>query len=324
MTFRVINTQAYLTDEARAHLTENVCEVIDCIVPNNTVLDSSSDDEYSQAVMGADATVAGGEFYTDKFLDAIETLKIIGRTGAGTDHVDLDGAAKNGIWVTNTPQATSGAVSDLTVCLMLSLLRNVPPMAQDMKEGKWNQFQGKELCAQTVGIVGTGSIGRETIKKVRGFGSKVIAYDITPDKEFAKQWQVEYVNLEELVTQADIVSLHCPLNERTKDLIDERLLRGMKKTAYLVNTSRSGVVNKVALEKILKEDVIAGAALDVHDPAPCESNDPLVVLDNVIATPWCAYKTDESIAAMSITAAKDIVTVLNGGKPKFPVNQPKL
>ena len=324
MSFRVINTQAYLTEEARSYLVEHDCEVIDCFIPNNFVLDSFSDDEYTRAVMGSDATLAGGEFYTDKILNDVKRLKIIGRTGAGIDHVDIDLAAKNGIWVTNTPQATSGAVSDMTACLMLCLLRNVPSMANDMKNSKWNQFRGRELASQTVGIIGTGSIGRETIIKIRGFGAKVIANDIIPDSEFAAQWQVEYVELDDLMAQADIVSLHCPLTESTKNLIDERRLRLMKKDAYLVNTSRSGVVDKKALEKILRENIIAGAALDVHDPAPCEPDDVLVMLDNVIATPWTAYNTVESVAAMCITAASDIVAVLSGSVPKYPVNNPKL
>lgn len=322
MAFRVINTQTFFTEEARAHLVENGCEVVDCFIPVNYMLDSSSQDEYSRAVMGADGIVAGGEHYTDKILDDIEKLKIIGRCGAGIDHVDIAGATKNGIWVTNTPGATNGAVSDLAICLMMCLLRDVPRMAQDMKEGKWKQFQGRELGAVTVGIIGTGAIGRETVKKVRGFGSEVIAYDVIEDKEFAEQWQVQYVELEELMGRADIVSLHCPFNEHTANLLDERLLRSMKKTAFLVNTSRPGVIDKIALEKVLKEKVIAGAGLDVHDPVPCGPNDSLVMLDNVIATPWAAYFSDQSAAKMSLGAAEDVVRVLNGERPRFPVNQP--
>ena len=324
MAFRVINTQPYLTEEARAYMTEHDCEVVDRFAPNCFLLDSSSDDEYSRAVMDADATIAGGEFYTDKILNAVPSLRIIARTGAGIDHVDVDLAARNGIWVTNTPQATSGAVSDMTLCLILCSLRNVPSMTSDMKDGKWNQFRGRELVSQTVGIIGTGSIGRATIIKLRGFGAKVIAYDIAPDEKFAAQWQVEYLELDEVLARADIVSLHVPLIESTTNLINEPRLRLMKKTAYLVNTARSGVVDKQALARILQENVIAGAVLDVHDPAPCKPDDPLVVLDNVIATPWIAYNTIEAVAAMCLTAAHDIVAVSLGTAPKYPVNRPKL
>ena len=193
-------------------------------------------------------------------------------------------------------------------------------MAQDMKNGNWRQFRGKELASLTLGIVGAGSIGKEVIKRARGFGARVLASDIIPDHTFAEKWDVQYVPLDELMAQSDIVSIHVFLDEKNKGLIDDRRLKLMKKCSYLINTSRAAVVEREGLLKVLEAKEIAGAAIDVHDPAPCLPDDPLVRLDNVIATPWTAYNTKEAIMRMCHTATHDVVTVLRGEVPKFPVN----
>jgi len=317
MSFEVINTQAYLTDEAKDYLEKNDCRI------RFQPLDALDDEQFCRGIRAVDAVIAGGEWWTDKRLGSADKLKIVARTGAGVDHVDLQAAARHGIWVTNTPGATSRAVADFTLGLILSLLRNIPAMAADMKNGKWEQFCGKELGSLTLGVVGTGSIGKEVIVRARGFGAKILAYDIAPGGQFAAHWQVRYVSLDELMARSDIVSIHCALTEQTEGLINAENLELMKKEAYLVNTSRAGVVDKDALMAALQAKKIAGAAIDVHDPAPCAPDDPLVALDNVIATPWTAYKTEESIARMCITAVADLVTVLRGGRPRFPVNEPR-
>jgi D-3-phosphoglycerate dehydrogenase len=322
MAHRVINTQAYLTDEARKILIDSGCEIIDKYIPAKFTLDVNCGDEYSEAIMGADAVVAGGELYSSEYLDLLKNMKILARTGVGVDGIDLDTAARKGIWVTNTPMATAGAVSDFSVCLILSLLRNVPGMAAEMRAGAWNQFVGRELTGCTVGVVGTGAIGRATIKKLSGFDTRVIAFDIAPDAAFASACNFEYVELDALLAESDIVTLHVPHNPATDKLMDARRLGLMKPTASLVNTSRPGVIDKDALIAALQGAAIAGAAIDVHYPAPCEPNDPLVALDNVIATPWSAFGTAESVGAMCSGAASEIATVLGGGTPEFPVNQP--
>ena len=315
MPFKVINTQHYLTNDARSCLEKNDCEIID------DPLSGITEDDFCRTIHGIDAVIAGSERYTQNVLRAADKLKIIARTGAGYDQIDLRAATKNAVWVTTTPGAGSHAVSDFTLGLILCLLRNIPAMAQEMKNGEWNQFAGRELSSTTLGVIGAGAIGQEVIKKARGFGANVIAFDVYHDHAFAEKWQIQYVPLDELMVQSDIVTLHTALTEHTQGLIDERRLRLMKKNAYLVNTSRPDVVDKDALIKILKKGQIAGAAIDVHDPAPCAPGDSLVQLDNVIATPWTAYKTEEAIDRMCNTAVNDIVTVLRGGAPRFPVNE---
>ena len=315
MPFNVINTQHYLTNDARTFLEKNDCEILDDSLSNLT------EDEFCREIRGIHAVIAGSEQYTDKVFRAADKLKIVARTGAGYDQVDLGAATKNAVWVTTTPGAGMHAVSDFTLGLILCLLRNIPAMVQEMKNGEWKQFAGRELADMTLGVIGVGVIGQEVIKKARGFGASVLAYDIYHDHTFAENWQIRYVSLDELMAQSDIVSLHTALNEHTQGLIDERRLKMMKKDAYLVNTSRPGVVVKDALINILKAKEIAGAAIDVHDPAPCAPDDSLVQLDNVIATPWTAYKTEEAIDRMCNTAVRDIVTVLRGETPHFPVNE---
>ena len=280
-----------------------------------------TEDEFCREIRGVDAVIAGGERYTEKVFQAADKLKIVARTGAGYDKVDTVAAAKHSIWVTTTPGATSNAVADFTLGLILCVLRNIPAMVQEMKGGEWNQFRGRELASLTLGVVGAGSIGREVIKRARGFGARILAYDVQPDSAFAEKWQVQYVSLDELMAQSDVVSLHTPLNAQTRGLIDERRLKSMKREAYLVNTSRPEVVDKKALAKALGAKEIAGAAIDVHEPRPTTPDDPLVRLANVIATPWTAYNTEACIAKMCINAAKDAVRVLHGGTPRFPVNK---
>jgi D-3-phosphoglycerate dehydrogenase / 2-oxoglutarate reductase len=313
MAFAVTSTVGYLTPEARTLLEQNDCQVTE------RELEHVSEAELCRAMRGIDVVIAGGDYYTAKVLEAADRLKIIARVGAGYDRVDVQAASRCRIWVT-TPGANSDAVADLTLGLMLCLLRNIPAMAHDMTTGRWNQFTGRELGSMAVGIVGTGSIGQAVIRRLSGFGCRLVAYDVLPDHDFARCWNVNYVALDDLVAQSDIISLNVALNDTTKHLIDGRRLTLMKKRAYLINTSRPGVVDKQALVRALQARGIAGAAIDVHDPAPCAPDDPLVWLDNVVATPWVAYKTEEAIARMCISAAQEVVTVLQGGRPIHPVN----
>ncbi|MBM4028918.1 MAG: hydroxyacid dehydrogenase [Planctomycetes bacterium] len=312
----VINTAAYLTADARRFLQENDCQVVDL------TLEGLPESEFGARVRGVQAVIAGGEWWTERIFATTQTLEIVARTGAGVDRVDLAAAARHGVWVTNTPGATNQAVADFTLGLILCLLRDIPTVAQDLKAGRWNQFRGRELGSLTLGVVGTGQIGREVIKRSAAFGASILAHDIRVDQEFGQAYNVQWVSLDELMARSDIVTLHVPLGEQTRGIIDGRRLGLMKKTSYLVNTSRSAVVDKQALIQALEARILAGAAIDVHDPAPCPPDDPLVRLDNVLATPWTAYKTDEAIARMCSMAVEDVVAVLSGRPPRFPVNQP--
>jgi phosphoglycerate dehydrogenase-like enzyme len=315
MRFRIHSTWPSLSEEAQSYLTRNGGDV------SYRRWLGLPEDEICREIKGLDAIIAGGEWYTRRVLDAADKLKIVARVGIGFDHIDLVAATERGIWVTNTPGANSPAVADLTIGVILCLLRNIHGMAQDMKLGRWQRFCGRELGKVTLGIIGAGSIGRQVIKRARGFGTRVLANDIAPDYDFAAEWQFEYVPLDELMADSDVISLHVPLDESTRGFIDARMLRLMKRTAYLINTSRAPVVDRAALLEVLQAKEIGGAALDVHDPAPCAPDDPLVALENVLATPWSAFNTEASTTRMSIAAAREVVAVLQGHPPTHPVNE---
>ncbi|MAE67423.1 MAG: hypothetical protein CMJ18_24445 [Phycisphaeraceae bacterium] len=314
MAHRVLNTQEYLTNEARDYLLAHDCEII-----FNDLL-NAPEDETCAALADIDATIAGGEFYTPRVFEAATRLKCISRTGAGYDRVDLDAATKHGVRVTNTPGATSPAVAEFALGLILSVLRCIPPMVMDLKQGRWNPVRGTELAASTLGVVGAGSIGKYVIRLARGFGARVIACDPYEDAEFAGKWQVTYMPLDDLLSEADVVTLHTLLSDETRGLIDERRLRLMKKTAYLVNTSRGPVVKTDDLVSVLKDRAIAGCATDVYDTFPVDPAEPLIHLDNVIPTPSTAYNTQDAVNRMCHAAVRDLVAVVTGGTPKHPVN----
>ena len=314
MSFKVLNTTYYFSDAATQFLNENDCEISS--VPSKPL----SEDEVCDLVRDLDAIVSAGENWTEKTFQAAEKIKIIARTGAGTDTIDKDAATRHGVWVTNTPDATSDAVADYTIGMMLALLRNLPGRIQDVRNGTWELQPGRELGSMPLGIIGLGSIGKGVVRRAAAFGSKSIACDISQDPEFARQYGVEYVPLDELMSRSDIVSIHVNLSDKTEGMVSRGMLDLMKKTAYLVNTSRSQTVDKEALVEKLSSGGIAGAGLDVHDPAPCPPDDPLVILDNVIPTPWIAYQTQEALDKMLDMAVRDVVAVLQGGKPSHPVN----
>jgi len=311
----VVNTAEYLISEARDRLEESGYQVVDRNFENMT------ETEFCTAIKDVHAIVASGERYTNAVFEAANVLDIVARTGAGVDQVDLEAASHHGVWVTNTPGATTPAVADFALGLILCLLRDLPAMNQDMKRGIYERHTGQQLNRMTVGVVGAGLIGKDLIKRVSACGAKVLAYDVYQDDAFAAQWHVSYVDLDQLMAESDVVTLHCALTDQTHGLIDERRLGLMKSSAYLVNTSRGPVVDRSALFEILHERRIAGAAIDAHDQVPTDPDDPLIQLDNVIATPHTAYRTQDAINDMCNAAVADIIRVLSGESPRFPVNQ---
>lgn len=318
MSFNVINTQKHLTEEAIGIMESAGCQLryVDLV--------SLDEENVCRAIGGIDGVIAGSERYSSRVFDAADRLKVISRTGVGIDQIDLSAASRHGVYVTNTPGATSSAVAEFTIGAILCLLRGMPEMAQAMKAGHWHPVRGRQLGSLVLGVIGAGSIGRHVVMLARGFGTRVVAYDIRPDHQFAQQWDVQYLPLDELMRQSDIVSVHCGLDESTRGLIGTRELDLMKPSAYLVNTARPFIVDYNALVRKLEAKEIAGAAIDVHDPAPCGPDDRLVALDNVLPTAWSAYNTREAIADMSRRAAQDLVTVLQGRVPRNPANTPNM
>ncbi|MEM3922348.1 MAG: phosphoglycerate dehydrogenase [Nitrososphaerota archaeon] len=269
-----------------------------------------------------DAVVAGVDEYTAKVIDSAENLKILARYGVGTDNVDLEAATRNGIIVTYTPGANTNAVAEHTFALILALMRDIPKLNEAGKQGLWAKGRGlgRELNGKTLGIIGLGRIGRIVAKIAKGFDMNVIAYSPHVPREEAEKIGIKLVSLEELLSTADIVSIHTSMAPGKYHMIGERELKMMKKTAYLVNTARGELVDEAALVRALKEGWIAGAALDVleHEPPPPDSE--LLKLDNVIITPHAGAHTWEAVKNMGDMVTEDVIAVLSGKKPKYIAN----
>ena len=315
MKFEVINTQMNLIAEAKTALEEDGCRtrIVD--------LEALSEDEMCREISGVEGVIAGGENYTQKVFEAADRLKIISRAGVGVDHIDLQAATNHGVWVANTPGATNKAVGEFTIGLILGLIRKIPIMIRNMKANIFDRLQGRELASLTLGVIGTGGIGKHVIRLARGFGSTILASDIREDVQFAQQFQVRYVSLDELLSQSDVVTIHCGLDENSRGMIGEEQLSRMKNTAYLVNTARGPIVDKQSLIRCLKAGKIAGAAIDPYEPFPCAPNDPLVQLDNVLPTSWSAFNTQEAVDAIGRTAVQNLLAVRRGERPLYSVNE---
>ena len=248
-------------------------------------------------------------------------LRVISRIGVGYDAIDVDEATRRGIVVCTTPGANHHSVADLAMGLILMCLRQINAAAEVVRAGNWAPPRvGVELRATTVGILGTGLIGREVVKRLSGFEPRVLAYDIVESPEMVQRFGVEYVSFDELLRQSDVLTLHAPLLPETRGLIDAAALAKMKPSAYVVNTARGPLIDEVAMANALHAGQIAGAALDVFDREPLPSSSPLRHAPNVILTPHMAGVTQQSRTAMAAMAVENVARVLRGEPPVSCVN----
>jgi len=266
-----------------------------------------------------DVLITGAEPIPREVLSASDRLKMVQKHGVGVDNIDLGAASDRGIVVANAPNTNSEAVAELTIGFMLSLLRKIVQAADSTRKGNWSRFIGRELGHQTVGVVGTGRIGREVIKRLAGFGCEVLAYDVYQDAAFAKESGFLYVPLDELLARADIITLHVPLLDATRGLIGRAELDRMKETALLINIARGELVDEVALAEHLKSDRIAGAGIDVFSTEPPQES-PLLAIQNVMATPHIGAYTLEAMKCMDETCAETVCQVFAGNCPPNVLN----
>jgi len=280
------------------------------------------EDDLLKIIGQYDAVVAGLDEYTARVMEEAKNLKIIGRYGVGLDNVDLKAATEHGIIVTYTPGANTNAVAEHTFALMLSLLKRIPQLNEAGKKGEWRRRGGLnwELQGKTLGIIGLGRIGRTVAKMAKAFDVNIIAYSPHVPREEAEKLGIKLVSLEELLSKADIVSLHTSLTPEKYHMIGEREFKLMKKTAIIVNTARGELIDEDALVKALKNGEIAGAALDVLEKEPPPPDSELLKLENVIITPHAAAHTWEAVRKMGDMVTEDIIAVLNGRKPKYIAN----
>lgn len=270
-------------------------------------------------IPGIDGYIAGLDAIDHSVIEAADCLKVIARYGIGVDAVDLEAARKKHIVVTNTPGANSVSVAELTVGLMLSLARDIPAAAKATSSGQWPRLAGITLDGKVIGLLGFGSIGKQVARRLQGFDSTVLAYDPNVTESQTAGSGVQLVSKQHLIQQADFLSLHCPLTEETRGIVNVHFLAQMKNGAYLVNTARGELVDDCALMDALQQGKLRGAALDVFAKEPPNVSNPLLALPQVIATPHMSAHTDGAMNAMGWGALRDCLAVLRGEEPAHRV-----
>ena len=256
-------------------------------------------------------------------IEAATRCQIIGRYGIGLDNIDVDTATQLGIAVTNVPTYCLEEVSDHTMALLLGLARKIPRLDQVVKNRGWDRNIGPQvfrLRGQRLGLIGFGKIAQLIVPKAKGFSLEIVAYTPRLTDEVATQHGVQRVDLDQLITTSDFISLNCPLTPETHHLINADRLQAMKPTAYLINTARGDIIDNDALYTALTEGWIAGAGLDVLPDEPPSPDFNLLGLDNAIITPHSAFWSEESIYDLQVTAAKEVTRVLSAEMPHSLMN----
>jgi D-3-phosphoglycerate dehydrogenase / 2-oxoglutarate reductase len=249
-------------------------------------------------------------------------LRVIARHGTGTDGIDLDAATGAGVVVTNTPGANAAAVAELAIGLMFALARRIPQGDRRVRGGEYGALPGIELAGRTVGLIGLGRAGREVARRAAALGCTVLAYDPAVSAEQARRVEARLAERDAVVAEADFLSLHVPVTDATRDLVDAGFLSRMKRGAFLVNTARGELVVEEDLDEALEAGKLAGAGLDTTRDEPPRPGNPLLARDEVILTPHSGADTDEARAAMGRAALDDLLAVLDGRAPRHRVVTP--
>lgn len=272
-------------------------------------------DELKNVIKDYDALIVrSGTEVTADIIERADKLKYIGRAGVGLDNVDLRAATQKGIVAMNTPGGNTTSTAEHTFSLILALARSIPQACASLKGGKWerSKFMGIELYGKVLGIIGLGRIGSTIAKMARSFGMKILAFDPFISAEVAGKMEIELVELEQLIRQADFITVHTPKSAETKSLISDKEFAMMKKGVRVVNCARGGIIDELALAKALKEGKIAGCALDVFEEEPPPADHPLLKFDNCIATPHLGASTSEAQVNVAIEIAETIKNALLG------------
>jgi len=288
------------------------------------VAETGSEDELVGLVPQADAILTCWEQTTTAVIKAAERCQVIGRCGIGLDNIDVETATALGIVVTNVPAYCIDEVSDHALALLLACARKISLFDREAKSGNWNRDLGppvRRIRGKTLGVIGFGKIGKAIVAKAKAFGLEVIVFSPSLSLQGAQSHGVQKVNLPELLTRCDFITIHAPLNSETHKLIGEEEFRQMKQTAYVVNTSRGAIIDTTALYRAVNQGWIAGAGLDVLAEEPPTHDEPLLKLDNIIITPHAAFASEESTYDLEVSAARSVANVLIGQMPESVVNR---
>lgn len=291
-----------------------------------TMRDDYSREELTEALRDADALIVrSGTRVTADLIAHADRLRIIGRAGAGVDNIDVRAATEKGVIVVNSPEGNTISAAEHTLALVLALMRHIPRACESFRRGEWKRakFTGSELYGKTVGVVGLGKIGREVAARLRAFKARVLGSDPFITMEHSHKLEIELVDLDTLLREVDLVTVHAPLTPQTRGLIGKVQLESMKKGARIVNCARGGIIDEDALYEALVSGHLAGAAVDVFNQEP-PTDRRLVELDQVVATPHLGASTEEAQVKVAVDVAEQVRDVLMGKPARAPVNIPSL
>lgn len=301
-----------LAEVGKKYLKDNDINIVE--------LASFSDDEILEKAKDVDGIILMTDPFNNAIVQHLPNLKIVARHGVGYDNVDYAFLATKGIWVTITPNANADTVAEVTIAEIFDMSKNITAIAEKMRLGDFNyknNHLGFDLAGKTLGVAGYGRIGKKVAQKADALGMKVIIYD-----PFVTQTTIgTLVSKDELLSDADIITLHMAVTDDTNNFIDSVALKSMKKSSYLVNLGRGALVDQEALINSLKNHDISGAALDVFDQEPLPLTNDLYTLDNVLLTPHIASNTVNAMNRMALDSAKEVVKVLSNENPTWPVNR---
>ncbi|HUL57941.1 MAG TPA: phosphoglycerate dehydrogenase [Anaeromyxobacteraceae bacterium] len=284
-------------------------------------------EELAEIVAGYDAlAVRSATKVTAKLLERASRLKVVGRAGVGVDNVDLEAATRRGVVVMNTPGGSSVTVAELALAMILALSRHVAAATASVRAGKWEKkrFQGRELAGKTLGVVGIGNIGSVLVERAAAMKMRVIAYDPFIGPDAAAKLGARLADLDTVWRESDVVSVHVPLTDQTRHLVNAQTLARMKKGALLVNCARGGIVDERALAEALASGHLGGAALDVFEKEPPPADHPLFAQENFVCTPHIGASTEEAQSAVAVAVAEQLALFLTRGEVRNAVNVPSL
>ena len=290
-------------------------EPIDFIRSNNCKIDINKygrklkKEEYLNIISKYDGVLAGTELYDKDIINKATKLKTISRLGVGMDNIDMKYAKQKSIDVCSTTTSPALAVSELTLGLIIDLLRKITLQRKKLCDGIWSKEMGKLLSRKTLGIVGMGAVGKSLLQLVKGFNLSILAYDIVCDNDYAKANNFEYVSLDKLLKNSDVISIHLSLSNETSNLIDMKKIKIIKPDSILINTSRGEICDEESLIWALENNKLSGIGLDVFKDEPY--NGPLIKYENAILTPHVGSYAREIRTQMEIEAAKNLIKGLN-------------
>ncbi len=273
------------------------------------------EDNVISVLADSEASIAGSEPYSRKVIQALPNLRAITRSGVGFDRVDLEACNKAGVVVTTTPGVNHHAVAEHTIALLMGIARGFPDLDRRVRKGHWNRCARPRVMGSTLGVVGLGRIGQAVATRAVGLGMKVLAHEWDPNNEFVEQWNIELVSLVDLLQQSDFVSLHLPMSEQNRHVMNTAAFGRMKQGSVLINTARGGLVDERALCESLQSGHLRAAGLDVFEVEPLPSDSPLLQLDNVLMSSHIAGLDIQSQHDMFAMVANTLVELYNGGWP---------